>query len=230
MSQILRRRVDRMLHAHPDPTSHTHELIAGLERIEHQARRSTYIINTLLEASRVELDRLDLVLEELDLLYLTRRILQEYQIIAPNYTLSLSLNGEPVPIADDGYEDNTSIIIRADEQRLEQVLINLLSNAVKYSAEGSTVSVSISEQDTSVELAVVDQGIGVPIAEQARLTERFYRAQNAQYSRGLGMGLYLVQTLVKKHGGELSIKSEGINGKGSVFSIKLPALPPEQVQ
>jgi signal transduction histidine kinase len=225
MSQILQRRVNRMLHMQADSPSHTHELIAGLERIEHQARRSTHIINTLLEASRIELDRIDLVLEELDLLHLTRRILQEFAIIAPNYTLLLSLNGEPIPIDDDELDGKTPIVIWGDEQRLEQVLINLLSNAVKYSAEGSAVTVSIQQKDEAVEIAVADQGIGVPLAEQTRLTERFYRAQNVQNSRGLGLGLYLVHTLVLKHGGQLSVQSEGKQGKGSVFSIKLPVHP-----
>ena len=96
---------------------------------------------------------------------------------------------------------------------------------MKYSPNDGTITVSIYTSDEgTIEIAVEDQGIGIPLEEQARLTERFFRAQNAQTvdAKGLGLGLYLVNTLVTKHGGSLTINSEGIPGKGSTFTVKLP--------
>ena len=115
--------------------------------------------------------------------------------------------------------------ILADESLVRRMLLNLLDNAIKYSPQDGPVTVSLRYTDDDyVEIAVEDQGIGVSPEDQARLTERFFRAENAQNidSKGLGLGLYLVNALVTKHGGSLSIKSEGISGAGSTFIIKLP--------
>ena len=83
----------------------------------------------------------------------------------------------------------------------------------------------LQQTGSEIELAVEDSGIGVPVEEQSRLTERFYRATNAQSttSKGLGIGLYLADTLIKRHGGKLVVKSEGVAGNGSRFSITLPS-------
>ena len=84
--------------------------------------------------------------------------------------------------------------------------------------------VSLWHRSEGVELTIEDQGIGIPKAEQAHITERFYRAENAVKGKiqGLGLGLYLVDMLVSKHRGSLSIESEGVPGRGSRVSITLP--------
>jgi len=75
-----------------------------------------------------------------------------------------------------------------------------------------------------LEISVEDQGIGIPPEEQAQLTDRFFRARNAQDvdAKGLGLGLYLVNELVAKHGGTLTLTSQGVPGQGSAFRIQLP--------
>ena len=115
-------------------------------------------------------------------------------------------------------------MIQGDEKRLEQIVTNLLSNAIKYSPSGGPITVSLHTTGDHVELSVEDRGIGIPPHEQGRLTERFYRAENAKTSnaQGLGIGLYLAHSLVTKHGGRLSVFSEGIPGKGSTFTVHLP--------
>lgn len=223
-AQVLRRRLNRTLHAHTNVSQETHDLMRGLESIEHQARRIGHMVNTLMEVSRVDLDHLELDLQEIDLLQLVRRALREYLPLAPKHELRLFVNKEWQPILVDDETTTGAISIQADEQRLEQVITNLISNAIKYSPEGGPITVSLQQTDAQIELTIADQGIGVPLKEQARLAERFYRAENAQMttSKGLGLGLYLVNALVKNHGGSLSMKSEGVPGKGSVFSITLP--------
>jgi two-component system sensor histidine kinase SenX3 len=156
---------------------------------------------------------------------LARRALEEHLPLARNHELRLFANGQPVPIATGSSNSTAPLKIEGDEERLEQVLSNLISNAIKYSPQDGPVTVSLQfTKDGYVEIAVEDRGIGVSPEDQARLTERFFRAENAQFidSKGLGLGLYLVNALVIKHGGSLSIKSEGIPGKGSTFIIKLP--------
>ena len=221
-AQVLRRRISREIHHKED--QQTHELIRGLESIEHQARRITHMINTFMEVSRVELDRMELEIHEVDLLRLVRRVLKDYLPLAPKHEIFLFVNGQWMPVLGEEGETLTPMLIQGDEHRLEQVINNLIGNAIKYSPEGGPVIASLRQMDDMIELAVEDRGIGVPVEEQGRLTEQFYRAENAQTttSKGLGIGLYLVNTLVLQHGGQFAIKSEGIAGKGSTFSIQLP--------
>ena len=222
-AQVLRRRLSRELHH--DIDQQTHELIRGLESIEHQTRRITHMINTFMEVSRVELDRMELEMHEVDLLRLVRRVLKDYLPLAPKHEMFLYVNGQWIPVLSDEEIALEPILMQGDEHCLERVINNLVSNAIKYSPEGGPVITTLRQMNDAIELVVEDRGIGVPIEEQARLTERFYRAENAQTttSKGLGIGLYLVNTLVKQHGGNFMVKSEGIAGKGSTFSIRLPA-------
>src|SRR5207237_8035738 len=112
-----------------------------------------------------------------------------------------------------------------EQKRIEEILDNLIMNAIKHSPEGGPITVSLRYIDDNIIISVADQGIGVPAGEQARLTERFYRAENAAVgsAKGLGLGLYLVHSLITRHGGQLSLTSDGIPGNGSVFSVSLPA-------
>lgn len=223
-AQVLRRRIERSVHVDTETTQETHDLIKSLNSIEGQTRRIETMINTLLEVSRIDLDRLQLEPQDIDLVQFTKRILKEHLPLATHHELHLIVNDEPVSFLEDTTA-TSPIIIQADEQYLEQVLSNLLSNALKYSPEGGPITVSLTVTDDSqIELAIEDRGIGIPFKDQARLTERFYRGENAQQSnfRGLGLGLYLVKALVARHRGSLSVQSEGLPGKGSRFAIILP--------
>jgi signal transduction histidine kinase len=222
-AQIIQRRIKRSLH--PDPET-SHELIQGLKSIEHQTQKIVHMINGLLDVSRLDLDRLELELQEIDVIQLVKRTLEDYLPIAQDHELRLFVNEHAVPIAeDDKAISQGPMKIMGDEERLEQVLVNLISNAVKYSPRGGPVTVSLySTDDGMIEIAIKDQGIGIPPEEQAHITERFFRAQNAHNvdAKGLGLGLYLVNALIVKHGGSLSVTSEGVPGKGSTFTVKLP--------
>jgi two-component system sensor histidine kinase SenX3 len=108
---------------------------------------------------------------------------------------------------------------------LEQVALavsNLVSNAVSYSPEGSTVVVSTRAEPTSVEIAVTDQGIGIPAAEIDRIFERFYRVDPARHrsTGGTGLGLSIVKHVAASHGGDVRVWS--VEGQGSTFTLTLP--------
>jgi signal transduction histidine kinase len=225
-AQVLRRYFRRALHPEITTAEASHDLIRGLDSIEHQSRRIEHMINTLLDVSRLDLDRLESELQKIDLIQFARRTLAEQlPFAARNHELRLFVNGKPVPVIQESVQSQPALTIEADEQQLEQILTNLVSNAIKYSPKDGTITVSVRKtNDGYVEIDVEDQGIGVPPDVQTRLTERFFRAENAMSvdSKGLGLGLYLVNALLTRLGGTLSIKSEGIPGKGSIFTVRLP--------
>ncbi|MBE9584453.1 PAS domain S-box protein [Mucilaginibacter sp. JRF] len=115
------------------------------------------------------------------------------------------------------------ILIKADQQRIEQVIINLLSNAVKYSPDADKVLIKLVERDGYAVISVQDFGIGIPKDEQERIFSRFYRVDNiADHISGLGIGLYICNEIISRHQGRLRVSSE--LGKGSTFSFELPII------
>jgi len=223
-AQILHRRLTRILNIAVHDAQETHELLHGLRTIEQQTRKVEVLINSLVEVSRIDLNRLELYSQEVDLLRLVRRAIKEYTPLTVKHALRLFIDGEEISVNGDEAIDVSPVRVQGDERRLEQVVIHLLGNAVKYSPAGGQIMVSLWHRSEGVELTIEDQGIGIPKGEQAHITERFYRAENAVKAKiqGLGLGLYLVDMLVSKHGGSLSIESEGVPGKGSRVSITLP--------
>ncbi|MBS1992341.1 MAG: PAS domain S-box protein [Cyanobacteria bacterium SZAS LIN-2] len=115
------------------------------------------------------------------------------------------------------------LFVRADGERITQVLINLLSNAVKFSPEGKTVEVVALEMGPEVEVRVIDQGRGVPPQERSEIFERFHQVQAADGKghHGTGLGLAISKALIERHGGTIGM-SEGPSGVGSVFWFRLP--------
>jgi PAS domain S-box-containing protein len=111
-----------------------------------------------------------------------------------------------------------------DEILLGQMVMNLITNACKYSAEGTQISLVVSQTETAqgkaLLLAVQDQGIGIPHEELPRLFESFYRASNANTIPGTGLGLAIVDRAARAHGGSVQVKS--VLGQGSEFTLTLP--------
>ena len=110
-----------------------------------------------------------------------------------------------------------------DEKLLRHILTNLLSNAVKYSPPGSTVSLLLAEREGQALIEVADQGIGIPVEDQARLFESFHRASNVGSRQGTGLGLVIVKKAVELHGGTISIDSKV--DAGTRISVHLPLAP-----
>ncbi|GAA1698594.1 ATP-binding protein [Microbacterium sediminicola] len=115
--------------------------------------------------------------------------------------------------------------VRGDAQVLSEAVGNLIANAIAYSPKGSSVGIGIKPADEYVEIAVTDRGIGISEAEQERVFERFYRADQARSRRtgGTGLGLAIVKHAVQRHGGEVRLWSR--EGRGSTFTIVLPMVP-----
>jgi signal transduction histidine kinase len=111
-----------------------------------------------------------------------------------------------------------------DANELQIVFTNLLDNAVKYSDKDVKVSVELKNFDEkNVEIRIKDNGVGIAKVQLKRIFRRFYRIPglSTQKAKGTGLGLFIVQAMVKKHGGKISVESEG-EGFGTVFSVRLP--------
>ena len=116
------------------------------------------------------------------------------------------------------------IRVPGDADELRAVFVNLLDNAVKYSPDG--VKVTLNVKNLNDEFAIVrirDAGVGIPQSEIKRIFNRFYRIPNrsTQKAKGTGLGLFIVRSIVKKHGGKIFAESKGV-GHGSTFTVQLP--------
>jgi len=183
----------------------------SLQGIDLATDRLVDLAEDLLDVTRLQAGRLELQPEPADLVALARRVLARRQLTTERHTLTLVTALEHV-------------VIHADPRRMEQVLSNLVGNAIKYSPEGGAIEVTIRAEHETQEalLSVCDQGIGIPLREQAQVFERFVRAGNAQaYGiRGTGLGLYLCRELIEEHGGRIWLESAV--GQGSTFFVALP--------
>jgi signal transduction histidine kinase len=121
--------------------------------------------------------------------------------------------------------DGHSLVL-GDEDELRAVVSNLLDNAIKYSGSGVRVDVELEQTDpASVTLRVRDHGIGISLSEQKRIFKRFYRIPRASGARvsGTGLGLFIVRSVVARHGGKVYAESAG-PGQGSTFVVQLPVI------
>lgn len=122
------------------------------------------------------------------------------------------------------------LMVRGDPEELQTVLQNILNNAVKYSPKGPELTVTVSaDQEAWVRVSVADRGIGIPPAHLKRIFRRFYRVpvRSVLRTKGTGLGLYLVRTIARQHGGDARAESAG-EGQGSTVSLQLPRMLAER--
>jgi signal transduction histidine kinase len=181
---------------------------ASLTPMVSQLGRLSHMLTHLLDVARIQTGRMFLDLEAFDLSEAMREVVARFGALAAARGCTLVLQpSEPLI----GYWDRL---------RVEQVLQNLLSNAVKY-GEGKPVTVWVRKRDGDrVEVAVKDEGIGIPEADLARIFDRFERATLKRQSDSFGLGLYISSQIARAHGG--SIEVESTPGRGSIFRLSLP--------
>jgi len=185
-----------------------------LRVIDRQATRMSRIIDDLLMLSRLETERLYMVLTPVDLKELIISTVRGFEKQARDRDIELNTH---IP------EDLPGV--SGDGGRIEQVLVNLLDNAIKYTPAGGSVRVSAGGEDGYARVDVSDTGIGIPPGDIARIFERFYRVDKAR-SRdlgGTGLGLAIVKHIIQGHNGKLHVESTP--GHGSTFSFSIAAIP-----
>ncbi|NTV63306.1 MAG: response regulator, partial [Oscillochloris sp.] len=191
----------------------------SLRSIEASGQHLLTLINDILDLSKVEAGRLDLVLEPVSLAEICQMSLMFVKELALKKQLQLDfqLNDERA-------------MMNTDAKRLKQMLVNLLSNAVKFTPPGGTVSllVDIRPATSSICFRVRDTGIGITPDDQARLFQPFTQIESnlQRHHEGTGLGLALVRRLANLHGGSVGIESA--LGQGSCFTITLPYQSPRQ--
>jgi signal transduction histidine kinase len=184
-----------------------------LETVERSTRRLLTLTSNLLDVTRIETGRVELVLQPTDLSALVKAVAVEYgrqlEGRAQQFTLLIPSDLPPA---------------LCDEARAAQIIGNLLSNASKYTPQGGQIVVTVrpAEEDGFIKVSVADTGVGIPVEDQPKLFTRFFRAQSAVLTRasGAGLGLYIVRSLIELHGGRIWFESE--LGKGSTFYVTFP--------
>jgi two-component system phosphate regulon sensor histidine kinase PhoR len=181
-----------------------------LEIVHRQTERLGRLINDLTDLSNIELGRVSLQLAPTALDEVVESVLA---VIGPRARAGGIKLASEVPPA--------LLAVKADHDRLAQILINLVDNAVKYTPRGGAVTVRASEAGPLVEVSVEDTGVGIPAADLPRITERFYRVDKARSRElgGTGLGLAIVKHLVLAHGGDLGIESRVDRGTTVRFTL-----------
>jgi signal transduction histidine kinase len=176
-----------------------------------ESERLGRIVNEILLANQLEVGVLDLATEPFDAVELVERVVEAMRLHAPpGIEIELAAHdGAPA--------------VAADRDKVRQVLNNLVENAMKYSPDGGRIELAIERRDSMVRFAVRDEGLGIPVDEQARIFDKFYRL-DPNLTRGVGgtgLGLYICSELVGRMGGRIWVETR--EPHGSAFMFELPA-------
>ncbi len=178
------------------------------EKIDNQVRKLAVLIGDLLNVSKVEHGKMEFTMEKFHIEDMINEIISMLKHSSKNHQFELS--------GKIGQE------VFGDRDRLSQVITNLLTNAVKYSPGGKKVKITLTKKKKAAEIAVRDFGIGIAPEHQKKIFSKFYRVSGSKEKTypGLGMGLYIANEIIKRHGGEIKVVS--VKGKGTEFSFTIP--------
>ncbi|MBO9521766.1 MAG: two-component sensor histidine kinase [Nocardioidaceae bacterium] len=183
-------------------------------RMHAESERLARLVQQIIELSRLQGD--DPLDEPVPVSVdeIVQRVIDENLTDAGAKDISLVQNGE------------RNLTLLGNKEQVAVAVGNLVANAVAYSPEGSSVVVSAKGADTTVDLCVTDQGIGIPASEIDRIFERFYRVDPARHrsTGGTGLGLSIVKHVAASHGGDVRVWS--VEGQGSTFTLTLPRKAP----
>jgi signal transduction histidine kinase len=173
-----------------------------------EAERINTALGTLMDISEAEKGIMNLKLEKADIVALIREVVELYQYVAEDkgVTVATSLPG--------------TLYAWMDSSRIRQVLANLVDNAVKFTPAGGRIELGASAAETGVAIRITDTGVGIPAQDLPRIFDRLFRGEKSRSHHGLGLGLSMVQAVVRAHQGSIAVESQA--GKGSRFSVLLP--------
>jgi PAS domain S-box-containing protein len=182
-----------------------------LTRVQAQIDKLAALIGSLLDVTRIMSGRLLLDPLETDLAALVRDVLERDGELLRDAQCELRL------------EADAPVVGRFDRLRIDQTLTNLVSNAVKFGA-GKPIRIAVERAGDRARLIVEDQGIGIAVADQGRIFQRFERAVSTRSFGGFGLGLWIVREVVEAHGGTVTVDSAP--GRGARFTVELPLQGP----
>ncbi|MEJ7692920.1 HAMP domain-containing sensor histidine kinase, partial [Daejeonella sp.] len=166
------------------------------------------LVSDLLDVSKIEAGQLSMTFGEFNIVELVEEVVEMMHYSHLGHKIVTKFSA-------------LDLIVDADKQRIEQVMINLISNAIKYSPKADQIVVAVSEKDNDIQFCVQDFGMGIKEKDQSEIFSRFYRVEElAAFIAGLGIGLYISQDIIIRHNSIISVDSK--YGTGSTFSFKLP--------
>lgn len=191
----------------------------GLTILTQQVTHMLRMVDNLLDVSRIDAGQLDLQIQRANLVTLAAQVLDQQRPAAGARSLILEA-------------DEDAIVVECDTLRIRQALTNLIGNAIKYSPPEGAITVRLRHLEAGAPeaaggpspwpaavVSVTDQGAGIPLEQQGRLFQRYYRARSGR-AEGLGLGLYLSRQFVQMHGGLIWVES--VEGAGTTFAFALP--------
>ncbi|MDD5093311.1 MAG: ATP-binding protein [Dehalococcoidia bacterium] len=193
----------------PDARWGQETIMEKLKAIEEESDRLSGVVSKLLYTSRLEEEGVGLDKLLLNLENEANRVAKRFAGVRENCGVRVGFPPDFPPVS-------------ADPEKVNEVLTNLVENAIKFSPGGGTVTITGEVSGKNALVAVVDRGIGIPVDEQERVFERFYRGKDSSVTRsqGTGLGLYICKTLIEAHGGRIWVESQP--GIGSRFIFSLP--------
>mgnify|MGYP001093534657 CR=1 FL=1 len=180
-----------------------------LQAIEEESDRLSVLVSKLLYTSRLESGAFSLNRLLLDLAKEAHKVAKRFAELTEIHKVEVDFSSEFPPVL-------------ADPEKIGEVLTNLVENAIKFSPQGGTITIKGETSGDKVLVTVADEGIGIPLRDQERVFDGFYRVEDssAKPTQGAGLGLYICKTLIEAHGGQIWVDSEV--GKGSRFTFSLP--------
>ncbi|TMU84390.1 response regulator [Bacillus sp. BHET2] len=188
-----------------------------LTTIYQEAKRLTSLINDFLDVQRMESGRQTFEKKFVDVVPVIQHVIDTQKVNGKNHSFDL-------------VRETDCTIVLGDKDKLSQSFTNLISNAIKYSPEGGAITVYLRDEGDSIFVDIKDEGLGIPKDAIPNLFTKFYRVDNSDRRRigGTGLGLTIVKEIIETHEGEVMVSSE--EGKGSVFTIRLPLVTIETVK
>ena len=175
-----------------------------------EAKRLTYLVNDLLDLSKLEEKKIVLEESVFDLSSLVQREIRKYEIYAVQTGYKFTVDAKE------------NLFVKADEKRIEQVFNNFITNAINYSNENKDIEIRVYQKDKNIRLEVEDHGIGISKENLPNVWDRYYKinAEHIRFTKGSGIGLAIAKEILELHHAVSGVNSE--EGKGSIFYFELP--------
>ncbi|WP_313276704.1 sensor histidine kinase [Timonella senegalensis] len=181
-------------------------------RMSQESKRLAQLVQEIIELSRLQLQGSSHPVSIVEVAGVIEEATDRARVVAQGKDISITVGGD------------SEVYVYGDHNLLVTAVRNLVDNAVAYSPEHTSVGVGVHRRGELIEISVVDQGFGIPVEQQARVFERFYRVDPARSraTGGTGLGLSIVKHVAADHGGDVTVWSQ--EGKGSTFTLRIPAV------